>query len=653
MLPKKIAIVDIEAHGLEAQYDKNKAVYMVGIRYGGQAYIYRDVQVAIKRLQELTEEGYVLVGHHLLYDLSVLKVHGYSHTIKAEEFSWFDTQIGYYYINKNNDGTSLDKLTGQKSSIVEKCIESGLKVPEVTKSFWLEDWSNNEPVLKIMEEYLKQDLYATGTLYNAINKQYKGKEAQLSALKHEMSFLNVLVDMTVRGARVEPSLLDQHEYQTNYLIKAYEKQINILMPVVSFNPEDLSYRPEVKEWKKKVLPIYPTPLVFEDDRARFTTYYKNKNNIKYYVDQQTGNNIASEPDYVYSHCPLIPFNSNPATNHTTWYLGKNHPEVLKGLDRTSTGKYKVDKEFLSGLDIQFPIGRLNAELKAQGTIKNIRKYITDESRLHSSYNYCQTLTGRLSSSEPNLQNIERPNGTYSRGAIFRKLFTPTPSYTMMVADLDSIELAVLAWYLAKVEKSTTMMDSINEGISPHTVNAEKWGLPRPIAKTVIFTVVYGGSHFSLVSRHIVEDEKEAKDIINTVNKKEPAILKLRDKVANKVKERGYLTNCFGNYWTYPDLTSRDNRARSKAERQVFNCLIQGTARDIMHRLASETYGVVKELGGFITNLVHDELIVEIPTSIADEALVSLNKVWNKRMDILPGIRVNGDWHRGNDWYEAK
>lgn len=642
-LPNKVAFVDVETHGLEARYNPEVSVYFVGIRADKTNQIYTDVQEAISRIYQLEALGYCIVAHNAKFDYNVLRVRGYQHRISPAKFSWVCTAVLAYFMNKTGN-ISLGSF-GDKTDVVQACLDKGLDVPNITKKFWEQDWSSNQPVLDVIEHYLEGDLTATAKLYGTMFNKYKKHPAQTKALLWEFAMIEPLAAMERSGAYIDPKLLKEHRYQTSSLIAGYMSQMRFMCPKVGFNKKTKEYFVEEK--------IYP-PKKKKDGTVSYG--YKNKLNIKHYM--QEGRVISSEPSMIYDHCKLVPFNPNPGTNHTYFLLAEHskyaNEELLKLAGTTKTGKYQINNVFLSdiGDELPFPLADANLEIKNLQTIASISKFLR-QGRIYGNYNNCLTATGRLSSSNPNLQNIPRPTGTYSAGAIFRQLFSAPPGKKILVADLDSIELAVLAWYLKNVENSNVMFDAINAGISPHTANAEAWDIPRPIAKMVIFLIVYGGTYISLVRRRVFDTEKEAKAVIDKVNKKEPAIETLRQKVISKVRDTGFLSNTFGNYWTYPNLNSKQGAARGRAERQVFNCLIQGTARDVLHRLVVEMFPVIEKYGAKLVNIVHDECVVEVDADKSDQLIAELNKVWNVRTDILPGIRINGDWNKGDNWYQAK
>lgn len=255
--------------------------------------------------------------------------------------------------------------------------------------------------------------------------------------------------------------------------------------------------------------------------------------------------------------------------------------------------------------------------------------------------------------------MPRP-GDDEDSTVFRRLFKASEGFTYLCADLDQIELRMLAYYLALVEQDFGLMEEFN-GDEPdaHQKNADTWGVTRKVAKTVIFLLTYGGQPALMVERGLVGTQKEAEDIYNNVHKNQPALQKLIDKVLAKARKRGGVVVTWGGrHLNYPELNSTNKWDRLRAERQVFNALLQGGAGDIIHTLAVSSLPIVRKYGGRMMNIVHDEISIEIPNANVDAAKDELNAIWQLRKDllVLPNdnyITVNGDWNSGNNWSEVK
>lgn len=218
---------------------------------------------------------------------------------------------------------------------------------------------------------------------------------------------------------------------------------------------------------------------------------------------------------------------------------------------------------------------------------------------------------------------------------------------------------MLAYYLAKVEKDYGLLTEFMKPDSDaHQKNADTWGIARDVAKTVIFLLTYGGQPQLMYERGLTSTLEEAEHIFKQVHENQPALAKLIRKVLDAGAKRGYIQTIGGRRLHYPDLASSDKWTRMRAERQAFNALLQGGAGDVIHWLAKETLAVVQQFGGYIMNIVHDEVSVAIPDERVEEAQEALNAVWQRRMDLLQidnnlSIPVNGDWNTGDSWATAK
>lgn len=215
----------------------------------------------------------------------------------------------------------------------------------------------------------------------------------------------------------------------------------------------------------------------------------------------------------------------------------------------------------------------------------------------------------------------------------------------------------MAYYILKVTGDSSMADVLNsDNPDLHTANALKWGVKRNVAKTLVFLLIYGGQPALMVKRKLFATLAEAEAAFEGVHTSQPSIQKLMKYICDRCRKDGYITTIGGRRLYYPGINSSRKFERLRAERQCFNALIQGSARDIMHKLTVETQEVLDCYGAttaFIVSLVHDECVVEVDADYSEELVSDLNRVWQKRTDILPGVKVNGDWHTGSTWYEAK
>lgn len=218
---------------------------------------------------------------------------------------------------------------------------------------------------------------------------------------------------------------------------------------------------------------------------------------------------------------------------------------------------------------------------------------------------------------------------------------------------DRIEIAVLAFFLDAMCHDSSLKSVVNtSGSDVHQANADKWGVSRTVAKTLVFLLVYGGQPQLMFKRGLAKSLEEAEAMFASVNEGQPSIAKAKAMVYKRIEQRGYVSNPFNARGRYPELKG-NKWERMRGERQSFNYLIQKTARDVMHLLCIHSLPVIQKHGGRMINLVHDELAIEVPEVNVTVLQQELNTIWQSRTDILSGTKVNGDWNIGNNWAEAK
>ena len=331
---------------------------------------------------------------------------------------------------------------------------------------------------------------------------------------------------------------------------------------------------------------------------------------------------------------------------------------LPPVKKTKTG-YSTNADVLEKLKSKHPIipaimdYRMLTKLKstyADGLLKEIGP----DGRIHTTFQNLVTATGRLSSTEPNLQNI--PVRT-DLGAEIRKMFIPKPGCVLVDADYSQIELRVLA----HIAKDETMQNAFKSGMDIHTVTASQvFGvepeqvtpLQRRHAKAVNFGIVYGISEFSL-SEDIGVSRYEAKEYIDNYLANYRGVKAYMKKVVEDARNCGYTQTMYGRRRYIPELKSSNFNVRSGAERMTLNTPIQGTAADLI-KLAM--IKVDKALAEHFPDAklllqVHDELIVECPEKIAPQVA----ELVSREMESVAKLSVplTAEAKTGKSWYEAK
>ena len=284
----------------------------------------------------------------------------------------------------------------------------------------------------------------------------------------------------------------------------------------------------------------------------------------------------------------------------------------------------------------------------------LMKVIGEDGRIHTTFQNLVTATGRLSSTEPNLQNV--PVRT-DLGAEIRKMFIPKEGCVLVDADYSQIELRVLA-HIAQDER---MEKAFREGMDIHTVTAsqvfsvppeEVTSLQRRHAKAVNFGIVYGISEFSL-AEDIGVSRYEARAYIDSYLTNYSGVRAYMHQVVEDAREKGYTTTLYGRRRYIPELKSTNFNVRQGAERIALNTPIQGSAADLIKlamihvaQALQEQYPAAK-----LILQVHDELIVECPQEIAQEVAQLVSSQMEQVAQLRVPLLAEAKW--GKSWFEAK
>ena len=275
-------------------------------------------------------------------------------------------------------------------------------------------------------------------------------------------------------------------------------------------------------------------------------------------------------------------------------------------------------------------------------------------RIHSTFHQTVTATGRISSTDPNLQNIPT---RLELGRLLRKVFKPAEGKIFVDADYSQIELRVLA----HISEDENMVNAFNNGEDIHKQAASKvFGVPidevtkelRSRAKAVNFGIVYGISDFGLAEQ-IGVSRKEAKKDIEQYLEKYSGIKTFMDNIVEEAKEKGYVETIYHRRRYVPELKSKNYMVRKFGERVAMNTPIQGTAADIMKVAMINVFNELKKRGlkSRIILQIHDELLIETEKSELDEVK---NLLVNCMENVIKlKVPLKAEVSLGNNWYEAK
>lgn len=293
---------------------------------------------------------------------------------------------------------------------------------------------------------------------------------------------------------------------------------------------------------------------------------------------------------------------------------------LPGAKKTKTG-FSTSQDILEELAGGHPLPRLVLEYrslaKLKGTYIDALPELIDPAtgRIHTSFNQAVAATGRLSSSDPNLQNIPARS---EEGRKIRQAFVAEAGFVLLSCDYSQIELRVLA----HMSRDPALLEAFTNGLDVHAITASGiFGVPpdqvtkdqRAVGKTVNFATIYGQTPYGL-SKQLGIDVGEAASTIDNYFKKYPRVAAYRDEVIAKARKEGKVETLFGRRRFFPDIDSSNAMMRQLAERTAFNTVFQGTAADIIKRAM---IAIHKELPGISAKSrmvlqVHDELVFEIP-----------------------------------------
>ncbi len=331
---------------------------------------------------------------------------------------------------------------------------------------------------------------------------------------------------------------------------------------------------------------------------------------------------------------------------------------LPVIKKTKTG-YSTNVEVLEKLrpehEIIDKILRYRTIKKLQSTyVEGLLKLISEDGRIHSTFTQTIAVTGRISSIDPNLQNIPVRS---EEGRLIRKAFISDEQNTLVDADYSQIELRVLA-HLAKDE---VMLKSFEEGVDIHTKTASEvfnvdldkvTPLDRSNAKAVNFGIVYGIGDFSL-SQDLNITRKEARAYIDNYLKTYSGIKEYMDKIVEEGEEKGYVHTIMNRRRYVPELKSKNFNIRGFGKRIALNTPIQGSAADIIKIAMINVSKALKERGlkSELVLQVHDELIVESENDELEEVRNLLQETMEKAVKLDVDLKV--DISTGKSWYESK
>ncbi len=327
--------------------------------------------------------------------------------------------------------------------------------------------------------------------------------------------------------------------------------------------------------------------------------------------------------------------------------------------KTPKGQPSTAEDVLVELSHEYPLPRLILAYRSMNKLKStytdkLPKLINDATkRIHTTYHQAITATGRLSSSDPNLQNIPIRK---TEGRRIRQAFIPEIGYKMLAADYSQIELRIMAHLSA----DKGLLDAFSEGKDVHTATAsEVFSTPvdevsvdqRRNAKAINFGLIYGMSAFGL-AKQLNISRSEAKDYVDVYFARYPGVQDYMDRTREQAKEQGYVETLFGRRLYLPDINAKNAMRRKYAERTAINAPMQGTAADIIKKamINVNSYLLESQVDAKMIMQVHDELVFEIKEEMLQDFSLEIKHQMENAATLDVPLIV--DIGYGNNWDEA-
>ncbi|MEY4569585.1 MAG: polymerase [Verrucomicrobiota bacterium] len=329
--------------------------------------------------------------------------------------------------------------------------------------------------------------------------------------------------------------------------------------------------------------------------------------------------------------------------------------------KTKTGQYKTDEQTLTTLEGKHPIisdilaWREATKLKGTYLDALPTHIVAETGRIHTHFHQLVAATGRLASSDPNLQNIPVRS---EAGRKIRKAFVPREGFTLLSCDYSQIELRVMA----AISQDATMIEAFQNDADIHTITAAKVFVVEPenvtsdmrrTAKMVNFGIIYGISAFGL-SQRLAIPRAEAANTIEAYFREYPAIRQFMDRTVNEAREAGYVETLSGRRRYFPDLNSGNQNLRGIAERAAINMPIQGTAADMI-KLAMIRIAALLRENSYQSKMllqVHDELVFDLAHDEREELVPQILAAMKTALPLPHGVPVEVSSGTGPNWLAA-
>ena len=592
-----------------------------------------------------------------------------------------DTDINHYLVNCTQpDEASRMMAKLELFSLIDKFklkeVESAEETPKEKKKYSLNEkntidllgkelyiYSNSKSkgdidYLYIIEENEIIKTTDVDTVLKSENKKYVYSSKELFAYADKTGFeiKNLVFDITLASYLLNPnsSSYDIDKLNGEYEVETYDGEDEFLCNIAPMIDLCNILEKKIEQCnQKKLLNEIEIPLSNVLARMENLGFAVDKQGIEDF-GKMLKENIENLKSEIYNSVGRE-FNINSPKQ-----LGVALFEdlALPCKKKTKSG-YSTSADVLESLKNQHPVVSMVLQYRRLSKLNStycegLLKVIGDDGRIHSSFNQTETRTGRISSTEPNLQNI--PVRT-ELGREMRKFFTAREGWVLVDADYSQIELRVLA----DISGDKNMIDAFKNNQDIHAITASQvFNMPldfvtgemRSRAKAVNFGIVYGIGAYSL-AKDIGVTNKEAKNYIESYLKHYSGIDKYMHDVVEKAKDTGYVETVFGRRRYLPELSASNGMTRAFGERVARNAPIQGTAADIIKiaMIKVDKRLTEENLEARLVLQVHDELIVECPSHESMRVAMILQEEMEKAVSL--SVPLVADSAVGKTWYDAK
>lgn len=592
-----------------------------------------------------------------------------------------DTDINHYLVNCTQPDEAVRMMAKlELFSLIDKFklkeVESAEETPKEKKKYSLNEkntidllgkelyiYSNSKSkgdidYLYIIEENEIIKTTDVDTVLKSENKKYVYSSKELFAYANKTGFeiKNLVFDVTLASYLLNPnsSSYDIDKLNGEYEVETYDGEDEFLCNIAPMIDLCNILEKKIEQCnQKKLLNEIEIPLSNVLARMENLGFAVDKQGIEDF-GKMLKENIENLKSEIYNSVGRE-FNINSPKQ-----LGVALFEdlALPCKKKTKSG-YSTSADVLESLKNQHPVVSMVLQYRTLSKLNStycegLLKVIGDDGRIHSSFNQTETRTGRISSTEPNLQNI--PVRT-ELGREMRKFFTAREGWVLVDADYSQIELRVLA----DISGDKNMIDAFKNNQDIHAITASQvFNMPldfvtgemRSRAKAVNFGIVYGIGAYSL-AKDIGVTNKEAKNYIESYLKHYSGIDKYMHDVVEKAKDTGYVETVFGRRRYLPELSASNGMTRAFGERVARNAPIQGTAADIIKiaMIKVDKRLTEENLEARLVLQVHDELIVECPSHESMRVAMILQEEMEKAVSL--SVPLVADLAVGKTWYDAK